>query len=205
MRLANLDVAEQSVSLRMVLVVLALALAWRFRRHVDFVDGTLALANEWAAVCILVAMLSPMCWLQHMVLVVPAAGLLAHAAAAGELRRWQWCVGTFAAALALLIHRDLIGVACAIFSVVISRTRWRPCCCWGWCFRHLARRSPPGVRRKPARQARNSTRITTSCPLPMLGGRRKGQKCRRNASGGPMQPEKFVSSTDRFLSACVLW
>ena len=116
-RLANLDVAETKQFVRVVLVVLALALAWRFRRRVDFVDGTLALANEWAAVCILVAMLSPMCWLQHMVLVVPAALLFAHAAAAGELRRWQWCVGTFAAALALLIHRDLIGVAmCDLFS-----------------------------------------------------------------------------------------
>ena len=43
-------------------------------------------------------------------LVVPAALLFAHAAAAGEVRRWQWCVASIAAAFTLLVHRDLIGV-----------------------------------------------------------------------------------------------
>ena len=110
-RLANLDAAHAKRFVRVVLVVLALALAWRFRQRVGLADGGVALANEWGAVCILVAVLSPICWLQHMVLVVPAALLFAHAAAAGVVRRWQWCVASLAAAFALLVHRDLIGVA----------------------------------------------------------------------------------------------
>ncbi len=116
-RLASLDAAHTKQFVRVVLLAVALALAWQFRRRVDLADGGVGLANEWAAVCILVALLSPLCWLQHMVLVIPAALLFAHAGAAGELRRWQWCVGVFAAALALVIHRDLIGEAiCDVFS-----------------------------------------------------------------------------------------
>ena len=116
-RLANLDAAHTKQFVRVVLLAVALTLAWQFRRRVNLADGGVGLANEWAAVCILVAMLSPLCWLQHMVLVIPAALLFRARRSGWRLRRWQWCFGLFATALALVIHRDLIGEPiCDLFS-----------------------------------------------------------------------------------------
>ncbi len=109
-RLASLDPPQAKCFVRAVLACLALALAWRFRKKCDLSDGGISLAGEWAAVCILIAILSPLCWLQHLVLVVPAALLFAQAAGTRNVGRWQARVAVAAAALALLVHRDLIGV-----------------------------------------------------------------------------------------------
>ncbi|HEY4312901.1 MAG TPA: glycosyltransferase family 87 protein [Pirellulales bacterium] len=116
-RLANWDAARTKLFVRTGLLVLAGVLAWRCRRRVDVVDGGVGLGCEWAAVCVLIAILSPLCWMQHLVLVIPAALLFAQVAAAGEARSWQWGLAVFAAALMLLVHRDLIGMRlCEILS-----------------------------------------------------------------------------------------
>jgi hypothetical protein len=107
--LGALDAHDAKRFVQAVLLILAAALAWRFRHAVDLVDGRESLASEWAAVCILVALLSPLCWLHHLVLVIPAALLFAQRAAAGQARRWQWGLAVSAAAMMLLVHRGLLN------------------------------------------------------------------------------------------------
>jgi hypothetical protein len=108
--LGSFDAPQAKKFVRGVLACLALALAWRFRKSGDVSDQGVALAGEWAAVCILIALMSPLCWLQHLVLVIPAALLFARTAATRNAGRWQMVVAGMATALVLLVHRDLIGV-----------------------------------------------------------------------------------------------
>lgn len=59
-----------------VLGGLALVLAWRFRRSWNRAEPEADAPREWAAVLILCALLSQLCWLQHLVLMLPAVFLL---------------------------------------------------------------------------------------------------------------------------------
>ena len=122
-RLASLGPRSARRVVQLVLLTLAIGLAWRFRNPVDLSDGGEALAREWAAVCILVALLSPLCWLQHLVLVIPAALVFAQSAASGQVCRWQWAAASIAAALMLLVHRDLLGpTLCDVLSIFQPHT-----------------------------------------------------------------------------------
>jgi hypothetical protein len=91
------------------LLVIACLLAWRFRRPADLSDGGVSLGAEWAAVSVFCSILSPLCWLQHLVLVVPAVLLIARTLATGQAKRWQWGLVYFGLAITLLVHRDLLG------------------------------------------------------------------------------------------------
>lgn len=67
-----------------VLGLLALSLAWRFRRRFTHLGDDLndpsraAIAPEWAAVGLLSALLSPQCWKQHLVIALPSMFLVIH-------------------------------------------------------------------------------------------------------------------------------
>lgn len=65
--------AKRAVSVG--LLAFAAILAWRFRRKWTSNETGGELAPEWATTGILCAILSPMCWLQHLVLVVPCVFL----------------------------------------------------------------------------------------------------------------------------------
>jgi hypothetical protein len=64
---------------RGILLVLGLILLWRFRRPWTEEARPGHLAAEWAAVCLFCAILSPVCWKQHLVLILPAAFLVVRA------------------------------------------------------------------------------------------------------------------------------
>jgi len=106
---AQLSAHDTKLIVQGALLMLAGALAWRFRRPVDTSDGGVSLGAEWSAVCILSAILSPLCWLQHLMLVVPAVLLIARTLATGRAQRWQWGATGLILAITLLIHRDLLG------------------------------------------------------------------------------------------------
>src|SRR5205807_10148253 len=93
---------------------LGLILAWRFRRpwraerckppglSADF-------AHEWAAVTALCAILSPLCWLQHLVLVLPCLFLWMRAWLSGSsVPPWHWLLVVPLGLIGLLAHRDLM-------------------------------------------------------------------------------------------------
>src|SRR5262249_28466914 len=71
----NLEPHLAKRAVQAVLLLLAGVLAWRFRRPLRTEPDTGDLAHEWAAVTLLCALLSPLCWLQHLVLIIPCVFL----------------------------------------------------------------------------------------------------------------------------------
>ncbi|HVU86445.1 MAG TPA: glycosyltransferase family 87 protein [Pirellulales bacterium] len=116
LRIATLEPRAAKRFVQISLLALAALLAWRFRHRADFADGGAAIAGEWAMVCVLVAELSPLCWLHHLILAMPAMLLFAQTAAAGRAHRWQWATAGVASLLILLVHRGLLGES--VWSVV---------------------------------------------------------------------------------------
>jgi hypothetical protein len=105
----NLSAAAAKRGVQLVTLALGIVLAWRFRRPWDSAGEGTDLANEWAAVTALCAILSPLCWLQHLVLVVPCVFLWLRAWLSGAaVPRWHWLVVVPLGLIGLLAHRDLM-------------------------------------------------------------------------------------------------
>jgi hypothetical protein len=104
-----LEPAQAKRVVQALLLGLAGALAWRFRKRF-VVDGD-NLPREWAAVAILAAILSPLCWLQHLVLVLPAVYLVVRAAfEPGARAPWRLRLGAPVAVVMILAgQRDVLG------------------------------------------------------------------------------------------------
>jgi hypothetical protein len=108
----NLDGPTAKRVVQGSLLVLAALLAWRFHKNASQrieTGDSIELGREWAAVCVLCALLSPLCWLQHLVLVVPSAFLCIRAQLQGTGPRWHGLVLGLVAVSTLLIHGDILG------------------------------------------------------------------------------------------------
>jgi hypothetical protein len=108
----NLDGPTAKRVVQAILLALAALLAWRFRKTASRQlsdGGPIELASEWAAVLVLCALLSPLCWLQHLILVLPCAFLCIRAWLTGQSQRWQGVVLSLIAVVTLLIHGDILG------------------------------------------------------------------------------------------------
>jgi hypothetical protein len=116
LRIATLQPRAAKRFVQISLLGLAALLAWRFRHRADTAQGSSSLAGEWSMVSILVAELSPLCWLHHLVLALPAMMMFAQTAAAGRAYRWQWILAGVSAALMLLVHRGLLNES--VWSIV---------------------------------------------------------------------------------------
>jgi hypothetical protein len=121
----NLDGPAAKRVVQGSLLALAALLAWRFRKtwslqaqpgHAP--DGPTELAKEWAAVLVLCALLSPLCWLQHLVLVLPCVFLCIQTAVTGQRPRWHGVALGLVAVITLLVHGDILGRQ--LFEVVMS-------------------------------------------------------------------------------------
>lgn len=105
LQFGNLDAQAAKRGVQCVLLLIAALLAWRFRASWRAGDWT----AEWATVTALCALLSPLCWLQHLVLILPCIFLGWRARLAGAaLPRWQPAVMVLFALIALLVHRELM-------------------------------------------------------------------------------------------------
>jgi hypothetical protein len=68
------------------------------------------LAPEWAAVTVLCAILSPLCWLQHLALIVPCIFLWCRAWIGGSpIPRWHRPVLAGLALCTVLVHREFVS------------------------------------------------------------------------------------------------
>jgi len=101
-----------------VLITLAAALAWQWRRAWPTEGSSAVMAHEWATVCVLMAILSPLCWKQHLVLALPAL-LLAwrDALSRPAVPKWRWlCLGAIAM-IAVGCRREFLGYDLSIVAM----------------------------------------------------------------------------------------
>ncbi len=90
------------------LVALACVLAWRFRRRWAAHDADLP--AEWAAACLLCAIVSPFCWKQHLVMVLPALFLTIRSLlGSATMPRWRIATLALIGAIVLLSRRGVVG------------------------------------------------------------------------------------------------
>ncbi len=98
-------------------LVFAALLAWRFRRRWGDGDTRADHAPEWAAVCMLCALLAPLCWKQHLVVILPAMFLTVRAALLAQPQsRVRWALIGMIAAIVLLARHAVGGRE---FSIVL--------------------------------------------------------------------------------------
>ena len=106
---ASFDLDTARMLAQAAMATLGLAVAWGMRRRWTVRDARLP--YEWAAACIFVAIMSPMCWRQHLVLAVPAGYLLwravlTHQTGSPFLRR----AAILLAVVALAPQREVFGL-----------------------------------------------------------------------------------------------
>ncbi len=98
LQFGNLSSDAAYYTLQGILACLGLAFAWKTRRPWQETAGS-AFTGEWAVVCLMCALLSPSCWKQHVVLILPCMFLMIRQfIATNALRGWRLallggCVG----------------------------------------------------------------------------------------------------------------
>ncbi len=122
----HLEPAVAKRAVQGVLVVFALALAWRFRKRLQIPGAPAELAREWAALTILTALLSPLCWLQHLVLVVPAVFLLVRARLGPVAwSSWQSLAAMVCSPIMIFAgQRDLLGQGLFLLAMSYKVHTW---------------------------------------------------------------------------------
>jgi hypothetical protein len=90
-----------------ILAVLASLFGWQTRRRWNAVLGTGTMPLEWASLCALCALLSPLCWKHHLVLVLPCAFLVLRNVLTTKRSRWP-VAGLCAIGLVVYGCRDFI-------------------------------------------------------------------------------------------------
>lgn len=114
LQFGNLDRHTAHRVVTVFLVALGGVLAWRWRRPWgDDVPNSVR-ASEWSVACGLCALVSPSCWLQHYILLLPATFLIIRAELISRLNGYSinWFRrGSLAivAMIVLLLQRDIVG------------------------------------------------------------------------------------------------
>jgi hypothetical protein len=92
-----------------ILLSLALVLAIRYRKPWGDASDKADIAPEWTAVMLLCAILSPLCWGQHMVLLMPALFLIIREHLATKGPAWRLALIWIACVLINLPQREIMG------------------------------------------------------------------------------------------------
>lgn len=110
-----------------IILLLGLCIAWRFRRawRTENRDNNKTgicdenFPAEWSVACIFTALLSPLCWLHHLVLLLPAVILIMREAVHYRWAwgLWRWCCFGFLLLPAWVTERDFIGKELAIIAL----------------------------------------------------------------------------------------
>ncbi len=144
-----------------VLLGLAGLLAWRFRRRWAKAnakpsdDAAARLAPEWAAVCLLCAVLSPLCWKQHLVLALPCVYLVVRSHWSGaKPARWRFYALLAVAALALLTKRWVLGRELSILVASYKPDTLAVSLAMLLCLTLPSTAPPPRAKSLPTRRAR---------------------------------------------------
>ncbi|HEX6985468.1 MAG TPA: glycosyltransferase family 87 protein [Planctomycetaceae bacterium] len=93
-----------------VILLLGAGIAWRMRRRWGRPIDDPNFAAEWAVACLFVALMSPLCWRQHLVMAIPCAYLVARERLGpGAAGGWRKRLPVAAACVILLTRREVIG------------------------------------------------------------------------------------------------
>ena len=109
LQLLDLSPRRASHVVSAALLVLALGLAYRSRRPWGVIVASGSFSAEWTGAMILCAILSPLCWGQHMVLLIPAVFLIISDHLSGGSPRRRTLMLCLIAGLILGPQRELIG------------------------------------------------------------------------------------------------
>jgi hypothetical protein len=106
----DLPSSQAAIVSKIVLAIFGLWLAWRWRRPWSEKGGMDRYAVEWAGVMLLVALLSPVCWLHHLVLMFPMMLIVTSALMLDETTgHWRWAMFAVTAFITLLLHQLVLG------------------------------------------------------------------------------------------------
>lgn len=106
----NLPVDQAKRVVNGIILLLGVSIAWSMRRSWSGDSGKQRLLKDWAIACIFAALLSPLCWKQHLVVLIPAVYLVARWMLSGaSLTRGQGALLTFCGVTFLFAHRLLVG------------------------------------------------------------------------------------------------
>ncbi len=106
----DLTSSQAAIASKIVLAIVGLWLAWRWRRPWSGKSGTDRYAVEWAGVTLLTSLLSPVCWLQHLVLMFPMMLILTSSLMLNETtEHWRWAMFAVTAFITLLLHQLVLG------------------------------------------------------------------------------------------------
>ncbi len=106
------DMSERDAKKTVTITILLLGavIALRMRRRWDAPLSNDNFAPEWAVACLFVAIMSPLCWRQHLVMALPCAYLVARERLSENASQdWRKWVPVFAACAILLLRREIIG------------------------------------------------------------------------------------------------
>ncbi len=98
------------ITVTAAILLLGAGIAWRMRRRWSRPQSDPQFAPEWAVACLFAALMSPLCWRQHLVMVIPCAYLVARERLApGAAGGWRKLLPIVAACVILLTRRELVG------------------------------------------------------------------------------------------------
>ncbi|MDB6148664.1 MAG: hypothetical protein JWQ44_112 [Chthoniobacter sp.] len=154
----DFDPATVNLLLASVLVTLGLGFAWVFRRPGRF-TSRFDLARELAVVAMLSAVLSPICWRQHLVLMLPLVMVVLWDGFRAPMKRWEQVILVGVWCCIWLPQRELLG---RNLSVVIDSYKLPTIACLALMFLALRRgASPTGESTPSAREAPEPAMKTT--------------------------------------------
>ena len=106
----DLPASQAGVVIKVILLALALALAIRYRHPWNAQNKTTVdFPTEWAMAMALCALMSPLCWGQHMVLFIPLVYLITRGEIEQHRPKWRIITLWTATALILLPQREIFG------------------------------------------------------------------------------------------------
>lgn len=93
-----------------VILILGGVIAWRMRNRWDHPHDDATFAPQWAVACLFAALLSPLCWRQHLVMAIPCAYLAAAERLSSPAQPlWRRRLIVAAACAILFSRREVIG------------------------------------------------------------------------------------------------
>lgn len=104
----SLDPGQARIVVSAAVLLLAAVLAWRWRRPWSTPATDPGFPAEWATVTTLCALLSPLCWMHHLVLVLPAVLLVLRAQLGHPQPRWRRVIVGYVTVTMVVLVYDLL-------------------------------------------------------------------------------------------------